>query len=261
MNKTIWGNGFHLTPEAMNFLQNEFTEGLSGLSGEDSAASYVVSGCHVVGGVRTDGFVVLAGELMPFKGNNTNTDYIGIVQTVGSNTYKSGSPEPAYITRYAECVASAGSAEAQFSQLPRRRVGLAPAPTQWTTLEGVANVSTAEAYTDITWGNSSRCQPVETASKRWRVDEQGNLLVNGVLSLTETDASALAYFCPIPRRVKFRCDAMTNNYNDNGKVIYSVFATIGTDGALYLDADDFVYPTSRHGVTKLLFPMTVIPLY
>ncbi|GEM_PF-4476853 len=259
MNKTIWGNGFHLTPEAMNFLQNEFTEGLSGLSGEDAAASYVVSGCNVVGGVRTDGFVVLAGELMPFKGNNTNTDYIGIVQTVGSNTYKSGSPEPAYITRYAECVASADSALAQFSQLPRRRVGLAPAPTQWITLEGVANVSTAEAYTDITWDNSCRCQPVETASKRWRVDEQGNLLVNGVLSLTETDASALAYFCPIPRRVKFRCDAFMNDYY--GKVIYSVFATIGTDGALYLDADDFVYPTSRHGVTKLLFPMTVIPLY
>ncbi len=120
-------------------------------------------------------------------------------------------------------------------------------------------MSTAEAYTDITWDNSCRCQPVETASKRWRVDEQGNLLVNGVLSLTETDASALAYFCPIPRRVKFRCDAFMNDYY--GKVIYSVFATIGTDGALYLDADDFVYPTSRHGVTKLLFPMTVIPLY
>ena len=53
MNKTIWGNGFQLTPAAMEFLQNEFTGAIGGVVGDIS--SYVVSGCNVVGGVRTNG--------------------------------------------------------------------------------------------------------------------------------------------------------------------------------------------------------------
>ena len=259
MNKTIWGNGFQLTPAAMEFLQNEFTDAIGGIVGDASAASYVVSGCTVSGGVRTNGWVVINGEIMPFVANTLATDYLQIKQTVTQNMYSTGSPEDALYTRYAECVESADGADALFSQMPVLRRTLKPQPTEWAALTGITSVSTAESYTEA-FGTSgaARCQSVESGSKRWRIDENGNLLVDGVLSLSNTDASALTYFCPIPRKVKFRCDAMTSDYS--GRIIYSVFATIGTDGALYLDADDFANPYNRNAARKLLFPMTVIPL-
>lgn len=259
MNKTIWGNGFQLTPAAMEFLQNEFTDAIGGIVGDASAASYVVSGCAVSGGVRQNGWVVVRGEIMPFVANTLATDYLQIKQTVTPNMYSTGSPEDALYTRYAECVENSANADAAFSQMPVLHRTLKPQPTEWAALTGITSVSTAESYTEaFGTSNTARCQSVEAGSKRWRIDEQGNLLVTGVLSLSSTDASALAYFCPIPRKVKFRCDAMTSD--QSGRIIYSVFATVGTDGALYLDADDFANPQSRHGVTKLLFPMTVIPL-
>lgn len=259
MNKTIWGNGFQLTPAAMEFLQNEFTDAIGGIVGDASAASYVVSGCAVSGGVRQNGWVVVRGEIMPFVANTLATDYLQIKQTVTQNMYSTGSPEDALYTRYAECVENSANADAVFSQMPVLRRTLKPQPTEWAELTGITSVSTAESYTEA-FGTSdaARCQSAEGGSKRWRIDENGNLLVNGVLSLSNTDASALTYFRPIPRKVKFRCDVMTSN--QSGKIIYSVFATVGTDGALYLDAGDFSNPQSRHGVTKLLFPMTVIPL-
>lgn len=259
MNKTIWGNGFQLTPAAMEFLQNEFTDAIGGIVGDASAASYVVSGCAVSGGVRQNGWVVVRGEIMPFVANTLSTDYLQIKQTVTQNMYSTGSPENALYTRYAECVENSANADAVFSQMPVLRRTLKPQPTEWAELTGITSVSTAENYLpDINWGNSCHVMAIETGSKRWRIDENGDLLVTGVLSLSNEDASALTYFCPIPRKVKFRCDAMTSDWN--GKALYSVFATIDTDGALYLDADDFANPQSRHAITKLLFPMTVIPL-
>lgn len=259
MNKTIWGNGFQLTPAAMEFLQNEFTDAIGGIVGDASAASYVVSGCAVSGGVRQNGWVVVRGEIMPFVANTLATDYLQIKQTVTQNMYSTGSPEDALYTRYAECVENSANADAVFSQMFVLRRTLKPQPTEWAALTGITSVSTAESdYEAFGTSGAARCRPIENNSKHWRIDENGNLLVDGVLSLSNAEASALTYFCPIPRKVKFRCDAMTSDYS--GKIIYSVFATIGTDGALYLDADDFANPYHRNAARKLLFPMTVIPL-
>lgn len=257
MDKTIWANGFQLTPAAMEFLQNEFTGAIGGVVGDIS--SYVVSGCAVSGGVRTNGWVVINGEIMPFVANTLNTDYVKIQQTSTQNMYSTGTPQSAFYTRYAECAESADGADALFSQMPVMERKLKPRATAWAALEGVASVSTAYSFHDISWYNAFHQAPVEDEGKRWRIDERGNLLVCGVLSLTSTTAPALTTFCPIPRDVKFRCDVLTSNAT-YGRTLYSVIATIDTGGNLYLDEDDFINPQSRGGINMLLFPMTVIPL-
>lgn len=258
MDKTIWANGFQLTPAAMEFLQNEFTGAIGGVVSDIS--SYVVSGCNVVGGVRQNGWVVVRGEIMPFVANTLATDYLKIQQTSTQNMYSTGTPQSAFYTRYAECVESADGADALFSQMPVMERKLKPRATAWAALEGVDSVSTAYSFYDISWGNNEFYHaPVENTGKRWRIDERGNLLVCGVLSLTSARAPVLTTFCPIPRGVKFRCDAMTSDVTYS-RALYSVIATIDTSGNLYLDGDDFVNPQSRGGINKLLFPMTVIPL-
>lgn len=120
MNKLeIQGAGFPATNKTWRWLRdmtNTVSE-LAKLGGTD----YILTGCEVQGTTVSDGWVVLDGELLPFKGGSKAVQ-IAVKETVEQTTYLedlnadgAGDSKDTYFTRWAEF--AAGSK--RFDDLPR----------------------------------------------------------------------------------------------------------------------------------------------
>jgi hypothetical protein len=88
-----------LDTDTLNFLQNSFThpiQELAGLGGDN----YIISGIKDDGAKTTDGWLVIKGELMPFKGNLKQSTIV-IVNNVQTVDFENGAEREVYFTRYA----------------------------------------------------------------------------------------------------------------------------------------------------------------
>ena len=91
--------GFPLETDTLDFLQNSYTgpiKALTKLGGDN----YIISGVEDDGARTTDGWVVIQGDIMPFKGDlKQNT--IVVVDAVQAVDFENGAEREAYFTRYA----------------------------------------------------------------------------------------------------------------------------------------------------------------
>lgn len=120
MNKLeIQGAGFPATNKTWRWLRDmtNAVHELAKLGGTD----YILTGCEVQGTTVTDGWVVLDGELLPFKGGSKAVQ-IAVKETVEKTTYLedldsdgSGDSKDTYFTRWAEFAAGTK----RFDDLPR----------------------------------------------------------------------------------------------------------------------------------------------
>jgi hypothetical protein len=91
--------GFPLETDTFDFLQNAFSslQNLAAIAGNNC----IISGCVVAGANVTDGFVVINGELLPFKGGLMQPKVV-IRQTVTARTFENGSIKPVIYERFAQ---------------------------------------------------------------------------------------------------------------------------------------------------------------
>ncbi|WP_367867906.1 hypothetical protein [Pedobacter sp. WC2423] len=116
MNKVIFQQtgGFPLETDTLNFVQESYRalQSLAAIAGDN----FILSGVVVNGANVTDGFVVINGEVLPFKGGGLQTKVV-IVEEVVNRSFENGSEKQVFVTRYA--VFGTGSNFTLFSDLLR----------------------------------------------------------------------------------------------------------------------------------------------
>lgn len=109
-------NGFPLESDAtLGFMQSAYVDGLNGI-GKWFGEMVIVSGVTVAGSTVSDGWIMVAGELIFFQGGTINTNFF-IEQTVVQKANQSGALVDRYFTRKAKF--GAGTPSYLFSGLQR----------------------------------------------------------------------------------------------------------------------------------------------
>lgn len=109
---TQQAGGFPLETDTLDFMQKSFTalQALVSLGGDH----YILSGCTVQSGNVSDGWVVINGELMPFKGGLLQSKVI-IKENLGSRTFENGVNKVVFYERFAQF--GSGDSSVPFSDL------------------------------------------------------------------------------------------------------------------------------------------------
>ena len=101
MNKIDFSHsgGFPLDTDTLNFLQTSFTHPIKELT-KLGGDNYIISGVTDDGAKTTDGWVVIKGEIMPFKGDLKQSTIV-IVTNAQTVDFENGAEREVYFTRYA----------------------------------------------------------------------------------------------------------------------------------------------------------------
>lgn len=91
--------GFPLDTDTLNFLQTSFTHPIKELT-KLGGDNYIISGVTDDGAKTTDGWVVIKGEIMPFKGDLKQSTIV-IVANAQTVDFENGAEREVYFTRYA----------------------------------------------------------------------------------------------------------------------------------------------------------------
>ena len=91
--------GFPLDTDTLNFLQTSFTHPIKELT-KLGGDNYIISGVTDDGAKTTDGWVVIKGEIMPFKGDLKQSTIV-IVTNAQTVDFENGAEREVYFTRYA----------------------------------------------------------------------------------------------------------------------------------------------------------------
>lgn len=106
--------GFPLETDTLNFMQDTYKslQGLAALAGDN----YILSGCTVSGSSVSDGYVVINGEVMPFRGGLSQSNLI-IREDKQTRSFENGQTRDVFFTRYVTF--GTGTAAIPFSSLMR----------------------------------------------------------------------------------------------------------------------------------------------
>ena len=101
MNKIDFSHsgGFPLDTDTLIFLQTSFTHPIKELT-KLGGDNYIISGVTDDGAKTTDGWVVIKGEIMPFKGDLKQSTIV-IVTNAQTVDFENGAEREVYFTRYA----------------------------------------------------------------------------------------------------------------------------------------------------------------
>lgn len=98
--------GFPLETDTLNFMQNtyQFLQAFAAIVGDN----YILSGCAKTGSNVGDGVVVIAGEILEFRGGAEQSKII-VRQESTSRTFENGQVKEVYTSRYATFGSGVGS--------------------------------------------------------------------------------------------------------------------------------------------------------
>lgn len=101
MNRIDFSNpgGFPLDTDTLDFLQKSYTDPIKELA-KLGGNNYIISGVEDDGAKTTDGWVVIDGDIMPFKGDPKQSTVV-IVNTSEPVDFENESEREVYFTRYA----------------------------------------------------------------------------------------------------------------------------------------------------------------
>jgi hypothetical protein len=100
--------GFPLETDTLNFMQLAYSalQKMAALGGDN----YILSGCEAVGASITDGYIVIAGEVLEFRGG-VATSKIIIKEDIVSRPFEDGQVKQIFFTRYAAFGTGIGAIE------------------------------------------------------------------------------------------------------------------------------------------------------
>lgn len=89
--------GFPLETDTLNYMQSayQFLQAIAKLGGDN----YILSGCNVAGANVSDGVVVIAGELLEFRGGLQTSNVI-VREDRQTRPFESGQIKDVFVTRY-----------------------------------------------------------------------------------------------------------------------------------------------------------------
>ena len=101
MNRIDFSNpgGFPLDTDTLDFLQKSYTDPIKALT-KLGGDNYILSGLDDDGARTTDGWVVMNGDIMPFKGDLKQNTVV-IINTSQTVDFENGAERETYFTRYA----------------------------------------------------------------------------------------------------------------------------------------------------------------
>ncbi len=91
--------GFPLDTDTLQFLQKSYSEPIKALT-KLGGDNYIISGVIDDGIKTSDGWVVIDGEIMPFKGDLKQSTIV-IVENIQTAHFENGGEREVYFTRYA----------------------------------------------------------------------------------------------------------------------------------------------------------------
>ncbi|MBB5636738.1 hypothetical protein HDE68_002639 [Pedobacter cryoconitis] len=106
--------GFPLETDTLNFMQTSYAslQSITALGG----SNYILSGCITSGSTVTDGYVVLGGELLPFRGGLLQSNIV-IREDTQARPFENGQNRNVFFTRYAQF--GTGTGAVVWASLPR----------------------------------------------------------------------------------------------------------------------------------------------
>ena len=101
MNRIDFSNpgGFPLDTDTLDFLQKSYTDPIKELI-KLGGNNYIISGVEDDGAKTTDGWVVINGDIMPFKGDLKQSTIV-VVNNIQVANFENGAERETYLTRYA----------------------------------------------------------------------------------------------------------------------------------------------------------------
>lgn len=262
MDRIDFKDGFHLTPEAMQFLQDAYTTPINAIAKSGGIDNYIVTGCNIVGDRVTEGAIVFAGKIYPFEACELG-EFVAIEESVGYNTNSSGNPEPAYRHYSAKCVAQESPNTVRFESLRRMQVKFRLNPTEFAPLpvcEGF-EVIPLEFPHNLIIGKGALLKN----EGAWRINASGQLQLIGLLHRTGDytfGTPILRFPFTLPHPVKFRAYVVAST--SSSSIIEAncehIIMTIGMDGAMYVDKADYNYTTPGLIYNYYLFDSMLIDL-
>jgi hypothetical protein len=106
--------GFPLNQEELSYMQEAYSESIKALTAVAGEFA-ILSGCEQVDNSLNDGWVIVNGELLPFR-QSTITNYITVVEEKTGLTYETGITNESKILRYAKFGGS-GYAYLRFARI------------------------------------------------------------------------------------------------------------------------------------------------
>jgi len=109
--------GFPLNTDTLEFMQAAYSKSIKALAaiGGDN---YILTGCEESISAASDGFVVINGELLPFKGG-TKKESVLIREEKNAATYEDGNEKDSYFTRWVEFGKKVGVSPIAWASLAR----------------------------------------------------------------------------------------------------------------------------------------------
>lgn len=203
MQKINFENGFHLDLNAMNFLQNSYSKAIAGIVASAAEDNYAVSGVEIVESVVegseivsviSNGWVVIGGEFMEFRGGNCYMQrsdgnfYVEVKNEYATNVNANGQvSEQALQTTYATLCTYKADAIPVMTLIERRLVSRVKMPSQKATITLGAGLVTPADDTERTIYRFGYKNYI-SALPKWEVRDN-SLYLRGVFMIASQDAN------------------------------------------------------------------------
>lgn len=108
--------GINFTQDLLDYMQSSYKEALAAFA-ISQGDNVIMSGVVDEGATYSNGWVVIAGEVLPFVGGLKAAKII-IEQTIAQEQFDDGSSKNVYYTRVAKCASAGGTDFTAFVRLP-----------------------------------------------------------------------------------------------------------------------------------------------
>ena len=204
--------GMPLNQQRLEYMQQSYTEALQAVSNL-MGDMVIVSGCVVNGNNVTDGWVVVGGELLPFR-TGTNTGTFMVRESSTNLEFKDGQNKPVQISRYCEFGLGIGSYNwSALTRLSTIKQQLADLNSLKTDNEKLKNrIIMGEIPYDLPLGGD-----LEKAIRLAAPDGINPTEYFGVLNLPVIETIVAAYYIPEDKQIVFYLVRNHNNMGQSGK--------------------------------------------
>lgn len=190
MNRIDFRNGHHLDIETMNFLQDAYIKPMSAFFGRAKCKNFFVSGGSLVSGSSlSDGYVVLNGEFMEFRGGEFSETNIYVVKRTETrtNVNADGQEYQSLITSYATIGPNETGAVPLIDMIPCRMIPLVSS-------DGAdGDINTRWPVTSDEQAYSMEILDMERAKLRYIVSNDNHLLIYGGIFIPQDERTQEAY--------------------------------------------------------------------
>jgi hypothetical protein len=199
-------DGFPFTQDMFDFMQQSYRDAIAALASAQGPL-VIVTGVADLGADWGSGWVVIAGELMPFVGG-TKAARVIVTETTGTEVFEDTGVETVYFTKQAVLAGAGGNLFADFVRIKTQAQVKADLDSLFTTIANKANAAQG-AWTNLTLANG---WAAGTHTPQYRINQFGKVEFRGSVDSSLSTTSIISTTVPNnPNITSFICA----DYDDN----------------------------------------------